>query len=246
MPKISIITCTRNSEKYLRDCLESIKKQTFQDLEIIIVDGCSTDSTLEIAKSYKIEKIYTEISGGVSNAMNYGICNSEGEIISILHSDDYYYSERTLEFIINGFSSSKSNWLYGNLVQRKRNNELSKLVNECYSKDVLAHTFNIPHPTVFVKKSVYDEIGMFNESYKYAMDYDILLRISKKYEPCQLNEYLTVFREHDDSLSTKNWSKAQIESLQIQQKHAESLKVKALGYFRFIKSRLAKIKNKFK
>lgn len=78
------------------------------------------------------------------------------------------------------------------------------------------------------------------------MDYDLLLRVANKYKPDQLDDYLTVFRQHDGSLSTVNWSKAQIESLKIQQKYSKTLFVKLKGIFRFIKTRLAKIKNNLK
>ncbi|KAF2332509.1 glycosyltransferase family 2 protein [Flavobacterium daemonense] len=241
MPIVSIITCTWNSEKYLEECLESIRKQTFHDYEIIIVDGGSTDKTLEIVKKYNIKKVFTDIKGGVSRAMNHGIEHASGEIISILHSDDFYYSSSTLELVVSKFMQLNCKWLYGNLV-RKKERQLSFQNNALYSKDIFEYTFNIPHPTVFVKKSVYDEIGMFDETYKYAMDYDLLLRISDKYIPCQIEQYLVVFREHEASLSTSNWSNAQKESLMIQQKHAKSFVVKGKGIFRFIKTRLSRLK----
>lgn len=243
MPKISIITCTWNSEKYLDECLKSLKKQTFQDLEIIIVDGGSQDHTLEIAKKYNVDKIFTNINGGVSRAMNYGITHASGEIIAILHSDDYYYSEASLELVVSKFNQSNCQWLYGNLIRKKSNGEFVFQKNQLYSKEVLSHTFNIPHPTVFIKKSVYEEIGLFDENYKYAMDYDLILRVAGKYTPCQINEHICVFREHGDSLSTSNWSKAQIESLIIQQKHAKTFFIKVKGIFRFVKTRLARLKN---
>lgn len=246
MPKISIITCTWNSEKYLHECLQSLKKQTFQDFEIIIIDGGSTDTTLEIVKNYNIEKVFTNISGGVSKAMNHGIEQACGDIIAILHSDDYYYSETSLELVVSKFNLSNSQWLYGNLVRKKSNGELVFQNNELYSKEALSHTFNIPHPTVFIKKAVYEEIGLFNENYNYAMDYDFLLRVAEKHNPCQITEHITVFREHNDSLSTSNWSRAQLESLIIQQKHAKTIFIKAKGIFRFIKTRLARLKNKLK
>ncbi|MBG6109880.1 glycosyltransferase involved in cell wall biosynthesis [Flavobacterium sp. CG_23.5] len=246
MPKISIITCTWNSEKYLEECLLSIKNQTFKDYEIIIVDGGSVDQTLDIIKKYNIEKVFTNIRGGVSKAMNFGISHASGDIIAILHSDDYYYSNNSLDLVASCFVNTNCEWLYGSLVRKKRNGEFIFQKNLPYSKEFLSYTFNIPHPTVFVKKAIYEKIGYFDEKYKYAMDYDLILRIAKKYTPFQINENITVFREHNDSLSTSNWSKAQIESLLIQQKHAENWSIKAKGLFRFLKTRLARMKNKLK
>lgn len=244
MPKFSIIVCTLNSEAYLFQCLNSIKCQTFNDYEIIIVDGGSTDNTIEIVNSFKIEKVFNKVNGGVSKAMNFGITKAIGEIIAILHSDDYYYTDNSLQIIFDCFEEKKCKWLYGNIVYLKEDGNFDLKDNGIYSKEYLSHTFNIPHPSVFIKKEVYEELGLFNELYKYAMDYDLLLRVSDNYEPCQTDQYITVFREHEASLSTSNWSKAQIESLMIQQKHSKSMLIKAKGIFRFIKTRLSRIKNK--
>lgn len=245
-PKISIICCTLNSEVYLFQTLNSIKCQSFTDYEIIIVDGGSQDETLTIVEQFQIKKVFKNVSGGVSKAMNFGISRASGEIIAILHSDDYYYTENALQIVVDCFEAKKCNWLYANLVVLKKDGSFNFNKNSFYSKEYLSHTFNIPHPTVFIKKKVYDEIGLFNEHYKFAMDYDLLLRVSRNYEPAQIQEYITVFREHEGSLSTSNWSKAQIESLIIQQKHAPSMIVKAKGVFRFVKTRLARIKHNLK
>lgn len=245
-PKISIITCTLNSERYLYQCLNSIKSQNYSDYEVIIVDGGSSDNTIEIVKTFNIEKVFTNINGGVSKAMNFGISNASGEIIAILHSDDYYYSDNSLQWIVDCFEENKCQWLYGNLVSLKKDGDFHFRKNTIFSKKNFSHTFNIPHPTVFIKRIVYEELGLFNENYKYAMDYDLLLRVAEKHEPFQIDEYITVFREHDGSLSTSNWSKAQIESLVIQQKYAKSIFIKMKGIFRFIKTRIARFKYNFK
>ncbi len=243
-PKVSIICCTLNSEKFLKQCLKSVRNQLFLNYEIIIVDGGSTDNTIEIVNSFKVEKVFNDIKGGVSRAMNFGITKATGEIIAILHSDDYYYTDNSLQIIVNCFEEKKCKWLYGNIAYLKEDGSFILKENSIYSKEYLSHTYNIPHPSVFIKKEVYEELGLFNEQFKYAMDYDFLLRVSDNYEPYQTSEYLTVFRQHDGSLSTSNWSKAQIESLMIQQNHAKSLLIKAKGIFRFIKTRLSRIKNK--
>lgn len=242
-PKLSIIICTLNSEKYLTQCLESIISQSFKDYEIIVVDGGSIDKTLSIVNCFNISKVFTDVKGGVSCAMNFGITKAIGDIIAILHSDDYYYSNATLQKVIDCFDEKKCNWLYGNIVYLKENEEFTFNVNANYSQDYFSHTFNIPHPAVFIKKLVYDEIGLFSTQYKYAMDYDLLLRVANKYTPEQLDDNLTVFRQHKESLSTSNWSSAQVESLIIQQKHAKNIFIKLKGIFRFMKSRLARIKN---
>lgn len=220
----------------MEECLNSIRNQTFTNYEIIVVDGGSTDNTLDIVLKYNVDKVINNVSGGVSRAMNVGIINAKGQIISILHSDDYYFSENTLLVVWESFQELNFKWLFGNIVRNIDDNYYFNQVSK-YSKINLLHTFNIPHPAVFVKKEVYDAIGFFNVKYKYAMDYDLLLRISFKYDPIQLNEYLTVFRVHSGSLSSSNWLKAQNESLKIQQKFAPDIYVKLKGIFRFIKTR---------
>lgn len=237
MKFFSIVVCTLNSEKFLVECLDSIRNQTFTNYEIIVVDGGSTDNTLDIVLKYNVDKVINNVSGGVSRAMNVGIINAKGQIISILHSDDYYYSVNTLSLVWERFQNQDSKWLYGNLVRNIEGINYFYQSPE-YSRSDLLHTFNIPHPTVFVKKEVYTAIGLFDERYKFAMDYELLLRISHIYNPIQLSEYLTVFRVHSGSLSSSNWFKAQNESFIIQQKFAPNIYVKLKGIFRFVKTRI--------
>jgi glycosyltransferase involved in cell wall biosynthesis len=245
-PHFSIITCTLNSEKYLNDCLLSIKNQTFTDFEIIIVDGGSTDNTLSIAESFDKVVVINNITGGISNAMNVGIFNSNGAIISILHSDDYYYSHDTLKIVYNSFLENPYNfWLFGD-VARKVGNNVNLVENSAFNLEYFKHTSIIPHPGVFIKSLIYKELGLFNVDLKYAMDYDILLRISKKFQPIQVNSFLSVFRIHESSLSSKNWYKAQNELLIVQLRNADTINIKFKSVFRYLKTRLKYFVNNIK
>jgi len=240
-PVFSIITCTLNSELFLKKCLNSIFSQNFDDFEVIVVDGGSIDSTLSIVSAFPKIKLIENIGGGISNAMNTGIVNASGKIISILHSDDYYYDKNTLKTVFCSFQANHDKkWLFGN-VARSELGGISLLYNDKYNFRYFQFTSNIPHPGVFIKRDLYESIKLYDVKLKYAMDYDLLLRISKISEPIQIFEFLAVFRVHNGSLSSKHWKKARNEALFVQLRNADSIYFKLLGIYRYIKTRLKKI-----
>ena len=235
--KVSIITCTLNSAKFIKECLDSIQIQSYDNYEVIIVDGGSTDDTLEIISSYSFSQVFHGIKGGISNAMNFGISKAKGEILSILHSDDFYDNKLVLEQVVNEFRNNpEKKWLFGPIRIKYTDRIVDRPINVDYSpKAILSHNF-IPHPGVFVHRDVYREVGLFNTKFKYAMDYDLLLRISKKFQPIQISQYLAVFRNHSNSLSSKNKFKASLESFKVQHKYFGSFIDVLNGYFYFSKS----------
>jgi glycosyltransferase len=124
IPSISIIIATYNSENTIADTLESIKKQIFKDYEIIVIDKESTDNTIKIVKKKKLKcRIYIGKDNGIYDAINKGILKSKGNIISILHSDDYYYDKHTLLNVNKTFQEYKVDIVYGNLLYVKKNNK---------------------------------------------------------------------------------------------------------------------------
>ena len=185
--KVSIITVTYNSSTTIKDTLESVKNQTYPNVEHIIIDGASNDDTLEIVNSFKhVSKIVSEPDAGIYDAMNKGIKVATGDVIGILNSDDFYTSNTIISEIIQTFKEkTEINALYGNISYfETKNPEIVKRFWK--SKPYYTGFFedgNVPpHPTLFVKKSVYDEIGTYKTYYKIAADYEFMLRMLKIHE----------------------------------------------------------------
>ncbi|MEW5805638.1 MAG: glycosyltransferase [Patescibacteria group bacterium] len=207
-PFFSIITCAKNSEKYLKECLDSVAKQTWRDFEHIFIDGYSIDKTLEIVSQYQKEnpdiaiKLIQAKPRGIANAMNLGVKNSRGKIIHVLHSDDYYYSEKSLQIAAYYFQkNSQTNWLVGNNIVRIKNKEFvwgwSEILQKLYTLSSIFY-----HPNIFMKKQIFDNCGFFNETYKICMDYEHCLRVLKLEKPRFVRENLAVFRIHKHSASS--------------------------------------------
>jgi len=178
--KVSIITPSLNSEKYIKDCIDSVISQTYKNIEYIIIDGNSSDNTQRIVKSYgnKVTTFISENDNGIFDAMNKGIKNATGDIVAILNSDDYYYDNKVIENIVSEFKNNNISGLYGDLIiiseDKKRviRNWRSKKLNKKDWKNGL----HPAHPTFFVRKEIYDKFGIFDEKYRIASDYELMLR----------------------------------------------------------------------
>jgi len=176
-PLISIITVVRNGEKHIEDTIKSILNQTYKNIEYIIIDGGSTDKTLEIISKYedKIDYWISENDSGISEAFNKGINIAKGKLIGIVNSDDWLDVD-AVEIIVHKMNEKYSIYC-GNLRLYDTN---LKLINTRRSFPLLLPLgMYIMHPTVFVKKDAYVN-NSFDSSLKIAMDYDLLLRLRKK------------------------------------------------------------------
>lgn len=185
--KISIITATLNNEKTIDDCLTSIKTQTHNNIEQIIVDGLSTDSTLKIVDKHANQNfiIISEPDKGIYDALNKGIKMATGDIIGILHADDFYATNDILSKISQCFEKHECDILYGNLEyidQSPQQKTIRYWKAGIFTAQKLKNGWMPPHPTLFVKKEVYQQIGLFNITYKIAADYDFMIRCLKNPE----------------------------------------------------------------
>lgn len=205
-PKFSIVTCTRNSMTTLPETVRSVQMQDFDDYEHLFVDGNSTDGTLDYLRSLPGRmRIVEGASGGISRAMNVGIREAQGEYICHLHSDDYFASTTVLLLVAQAFSKSGARWLFGrcmNDVNGQRISGSHQVPRYTYTRNLKRNY--IPHPATFVAKNLFEQCGGFDERIRYAMDYELWLRIGKIAEPLQLDEYLAVFRQHPGSLTSSN------------------------------------------
>jgi len=179
--KISIITVVWNNKETIKDAIDSILSQTYKNIEYIIIDGASTDGTIDIVQSYgdKISKFISEPDKGLYDAMNKGIALATGDVVGILNSDDFYIDEFVIEKIAKEFEEKKVESVYADLVFVKPG-DLDKTVryydSSKFTPDKYQYALYPAHPTFFVKKWVYDKYGLFKTDYKVASDFDIIAR----------------------------------------------------------------------
>ncbi|MGN6618799.1 MAG: glycosyltransferase family 2 protein [Ilyomonas sp.] len=185
-PRISVITVCFNSEDTIRHTLQSVKNQTYSNIEHIIIDGASDDNTVQIAQSFPhVSKILSEKDKGIYDAMNKGLRYASGDIISILNSDDVYASNNVLNIVADLFEVTGTDTLYGDLQYVDARN-INRILRNWRSGDFNTNKFKYgwmpPHPTFFVKREVYQKAGMFDTSLKTAADYEFMLRTLYKYK----------------------------------------------------------------
>lgn len=182
--KISLVTATFNSGKTIRDTIESVLKQTYADIEYIIVDGKSSDNTVSIIKEYESAfegrmKWISEPDCGLYDAMNKGIRMSSGDIVGIINSDDFYLGNDVLSMINETFEDDSIQALFGD-VKFVYSSNLEKTIRYYSSKRFTTKQFRFgfmpAHPTFFTYKKYFDEFGYYNTNYKIASDYELLIR----------------------------------------------------------------------
>jgi glycosyltransferase involved in cell wall biosynthesis len=185
--KITIITVCFNSEKYIRTAIESVLAQDYPNIEYIVIDGKSSDSTLKIIEEYKqkIDVLISEPDNGIYHAMNKGIKLATGEIIGTLNSDDLYIDNHVISNTVSAFKIEKPDIVFGDLFYVKKN-DTNAIVRKWSTKEFKPGSFkkgwHPPHPTFFVKKDLYNKYGAFNLNYKLAADFELMLRFLEKYK----------------------------------------------------------------
>ena len=184
--KVSIITATFNSEKFIENCIQSVLTQDYTEIEHIVIDGKSQDKTIEILKKYqkKYNLMYvSEHDSGIYDALNKGINISNGEIIGFLHSDDFFSRTTIISEIVKRISETGSDGLFGDINyvnQKKPNYIVRKWVGSEYEYSKLKQGWMPAHPSLFLKSKVYENFGSYNTIYRISADYDFILRVFKK------------------------------------------------------------------
>ena len=179
--KISIITITFNSAKTIQRALDSVQSQTYADIEHVIVDGASTDGTKELietyAKAHKNVRWISEKDKGIYDALNKGIKLATGDIIGFLHSDDVFYSPDSIGQIAAAFEDEKVDVVYGDLQYCKGPKVVRRWKSNDFNPCALKYGWMPPHPTVYVRREVYQQVGEYDEWFRISADYDMMLRI---------------------------------------------------------------------
>ena len=187
--KISIITPSLNCENLIQKTLNSVNEQRNIETEHIIIDGKSEDGTLEVLSEYKNEydhiTVLSEEDKGLYDGMNKGIQLATGDIIGILNAGDFYANPNVLEQVASVFHNNDIDSVYGDLVYVKEDNK-DKIVRFWKSGELNRSKFYKgwmpPHPTFFVRKSVYCKYGLFNTDLKISADYELVLRLLLKHK----------------------------------------------------------------
>ena len=183
--KISVITATYNREKSILRSIKSTKSQDYKNVELVMIDGGSSDETVELAKPYltKNDILISEKDKGIYDALNKGIENSTGEIISFLHSDDIFSDNNVLSMIASVFKENDVDLVYGDASFFKGesiNRSIRKYKSDKLSKKNLAWGKMPAHTAMFFKKEIYQKYGYFKTNYKICGDYEFLCRISSR------------------------------------------------------------------
>lgn len=214
---ISIITVCYNSEKTIEKTIESILNQNFQNFEYIIIDGKSTDATIGIIEFYKqkfIDKnisltIVSEVDNGIYDAMNKGVKLAKGNLIGILNSDDWYESNILLN-VYDIFVKTNSYFIHGNMNLYSVDREFIKTL-EPKNNYTAIRKMPFFHPTAFVHKTIYNQLGYYSLKYKICSDYDFILRVIK-------NNFKITYL----NIAITNFTKGGISTTQIKQSLQES------------------------
>lgn len=186
---ISIITATYNSGKTVRDTIESVLRQTYADIEYIIVDGASKDDTMDSVRRYEPEfggrmKVVSEPDKGIYDAMNKGIRIATGEVVGILNSDDFFTSDDVIQRVADAFGGEQLDAVYGD-IHFVRDGNLTKCTRYFSSRYfrpwLLRFGFMPAHPSFYCRRSVFERYGLYDLQYRTSSDFDMMVRLFAKH-----------------------------------------------------------------
>ncbi len=186
--KVSIVTITYNSAATVEDTIKSVVMQDYPDMEYLVIDGKSKDQTLSIVERYKdkITKIVSERDGGLYFGLNKGLKMATGDVVGALHSDDIYAHPQVLSHVMELFNKDPElEGVYAdlNFVSRDDTNKVMRVWKAgAYEPDAFKKGWMPPHPTFFVRKSVYEKYGYINTDLKLSADYELMLRLVHKHQ----------------------------------------------------------------
>ena len=179
--KVSIITSCFTREHTIREAIESILAQDYPNIEYIVVDGASTDNSLKIINEYKdrISCVISEPDKGMYEAINKGVRAATGDVIGLVHSDDFLYDAHIISDIVRKFEETKADLVYGDGLFVDFNNTdkaVRNWISGNYSKWKVKCGWLPLHPTVYIKRAIMEQWGLYDENYKIAADSDLLVR----------------------------------------------------------------------
>lgn len=192
--KVSIITVVYNGEDTIEQTIQSVLGQTYKNIEYIIIDGASSDGTLKVVEKYKhsIACCVSEPDKGIYDAMNKGINYATGDIIGIINSDDWYERD-AVEKTVAVFNANEADVVYGKILYGESADDM--IPYPVYPIETMWYQMAVPHPSVFVKKHIYNRYGLFDLQYRIAGDYELMLRLySSKVKFTYIDELMAYYR----------------------------------------------------
>jgi glycosyltransferase involved in cell wall biosynthesis len=219
--KISVVTLCLNGSEHLAKALQSVADQDYADLEHLVIDGGSTDGSIEIVRAFADHhpslRWWSEPDKGISDAMNHGIEYAGGDLIAFLHADDCYAGPTVLSEVAQSLVlHPEAAWLTGGIQEIDAEGELLRILPvRRYSERRLLRNNILFHPATFVRRESLELIGGFDTKLGYAMDYDMWLRLAKITQPLLLNLIVASFRVHPGSRSSAQRLKALDEEYQV-------------------------------
>ncbi len=235
LKKLSIITVCKNDAKNLEKTILSIINQSFKDFEYIIIDGASNDYTIDVINIYKpfITKFISEPDTGIFNAQNKGIGYSEGEFICFLNAGDFFTNKEILQNIFD--TAPTADIIYGDINYKFNNGFIYRKKSFKKLTQLKFLVESLPHPSCFIKKTVFEKIGLMDENFKMTADYEFFLRAIFKYN-CS-SQYVSipvaVFNLQGLSSKFEHSLEAKSERNKIQQKYIDRKTLRIFGLFRF-------------
>ncbi|MDT0642495.1 glycosyltransferase family 2 protein [Zunongwangia sp. F363] len=224
--KVSLITVVYNNVDCIKDCIQSVLSQTYADIEYIVIDGGSTDGTQSIIDPFLKDIAYyvSEKDNGLYDALNKGIKKSTGDIIGILNSDDFLYKTDTIEKIVDNFRSSGADLLYGKgiFVDQKNIFDVKRIYpSDPFRKNYLFFGWIPLHPTIYVRREIYEKYGLYDQHYNIASDYEISLRWFKndKIKKYYLDQWIVKMRLGGKSTTMRLQKQKSLEDMEIIKKH---------------------------
>ena len=184
--KISIITVCKDSIETINECIDSVLSQNYTNLEYIIVDGDSSDGTLDIInnRGQDISRYISEKDSGIYDAMNKGISLATGDVVGFLNSDDLYAGPDILKIVAEAFVNNDIDSCYGDLQYVSKNNtdKIIRYWKSCeFNYELFKSGWHPPHPTFFVRRTIYNKFGSFDTKYKIGADYALMLKLLLKH-----------------------------------------------------------------
>lgn len=179
--KLSIVTAVFNREETIRDALASVQAQSYGPVEHLIQDGGSTDGTLDIIKAHATDTTHlvSEPDSGIYDAINKGISRASGDVVGLMHSDDFFAHNRVLERIAELFEDKNIDGVYGDLDYVSADNT-KKVIRHWrsgpYKRALLKRGWMPPHPTLYLRREVFETWGLYDPDFRIAADYDAMLR----------------------------------------------------------------------
>jgi glycosyltransferase involved in cell wall biosynthesis len=243
-PLISVIVPNYNGGRYLAECLRSITTQGYENKEIIVVDGLSTDNSWDIIQSFNVRAIRAE-PHGEAEAINRGMALAKGDILTYIDSDDLF-PPSTLSIVGEYFAKAKAKWAIGlgRYVDKDSNHTrkgvmtAKRFMLKHYSYNTLRLFDYLIQPAVFWRRELWDELGMFRVDEKLAFEYEWWLRAGQKYKPGFINADIGIWRMHGTSVTSGGLIQSAKDAMRLQREYTKSLLLRLLQYLSYLVVRM--------